>query len=184
MIWDVTADQTTNRRLVRTTATRSVDRRQIRFEYDDSDIIRFNGRAMRLSNANGDDLLIYPGLILIPRADGEFALLDFRDVELSSNSIQFIETERIPGDTKVVGQTWAKANKDGSPDRRFSNNYQIPICEYGMLHFVSKSGLNEEFQFSNSEAALAFGQAFRAYSKALTDQAAAAKSVEQSSEAQ
>ncbi|MBS1726417.1 MAG: DUF4236 domain-containing protein [Armatimonadetes bacterium] len=167
-IWDVTADRATNRVVERTTATRTVDRRPVRFEYDDSDIIRFKGRAMRLSNANGDDLLLYPGIILIPRADGAFALLDFRDVMLHSGAVDFIESERIPADSKVVGHTWAKANKDGSPDRRFASNYQIPVCEYGRLHFASRTGLNEEFQLSNSMAAISFGHAFTAYSRALS----------------
>lgn len=167
MIWDVTADRATNRVVERTTASRRVDRRRVTFEYDDNDIIKFKGRAMRLSNANGDDLLLYPGIILIPRADGEFALMDFRDITLSSECVNFIESEHVPIDAKIVGQTWEKANKDGSPDRRFANNHQIPICEYGRLCFTSRTGLNEEFQLSNSGAALSFGHSFTAYSNAL-----------------
>lgn len=168
VIWDVTADRATDRVAERTTATRTVDRRRVHFQYDDSALIRFEGRALRLTNANGDDLLIYPGMILIPRVDGEFALIDLREVVLRTETVSFIETEGVPPDSKVVGQTWAKANKDGSPDRRFANNYQIPVCEYGRLHFTSKSGLNEEFQLSNSGATLAFGQAFTAYASALS----------------
>ncbi|HLO99904.1 MAG TPA: DUF4236 domain-containing protein [Fimbriimonas sp.] len=168
VIWDVTADRATNRVAERTTASRTVERRCVTFEYDDNDIIKFHGRAMRLSNANGDNLLLYPGMILIPRVDGEFAILDFREVSLSFESVNFIESERVPTDSKIVGHTWAKANKDGSPDRRFSNNYQIPICEYGRLHFSSRTGLNEEFQLSNSQAANAFGLAFNAYVHALS----------------
>ena len=38
------------------------------------------------------------------------------------------ETQR----TRVwpFGQTWARVNKDGKPDRRFANNYAIPESRY------------------------------------------------------
>lgn len=167
VVWDVTADRATNRNRERTTATRTVDRTQVRFEFDDNTLIRFQGRAMKLTNANGDNLLLYPGLILIPRADGQFALLDYRDIVLSSEQVSFIESEIVPADSKIIGHAWAKANKDGSPDRRFANNYQLPICEYGRICFTSKTGLNEEFQFSNSTAAASFAQAFSAFVREL-----------------
>lgn len=167
VIWDVTADRKINRTQERTTAGRCVDRKPVRFDYDDSDLVRFAGRAMRMTNANGDDLLIYPGILLVPRVDGQFALLDLREVVVSSGIVNFIEEEGVPPDSQVVGHAWAKANKDGSPDRRFSNNYQIPVCQYGRLHLGSSSGLNEEFQISNPQAALALGRSLEAYASAL-----------------
>ena len=59
------------------------------------------------------------------------------------------EEEPVPSDTQVVGQTCAKVKKDGSPDRRFRDNYQIPVVLYGALTFSSPSGLQEEYQFLN-----------------------------------
>jgi hypothetical protein len=167
IIWDVTAERASNRVRERTTASRVVDRRPVRFDYDDSDLIRFSGRALRMVNANGDDILIYPGMLLVPRVDGQFALLDLREVVITTGPVTFIEEEKVPPDSRIVGHTWAKANKDGSPDRRFANNYQIPICEYGLIRLSSNSGLNEEFQFSNAQAAHEFGLAFAAYASAL-----------------
>lgn len=169
MAWDVTADRETNRALERSSAQRTVDRRPIKLEYSKSDLIRFPGRALRFPNCNGEDLLIYPGMILMERCDGAFALIALQDVELEADSHGFIEEQQVPPDTKVIGETWAKTNKDGSPDRRFANNYRIPVCSYGSLLFSSPNGLMEEFQFSNAQAAIAFGQAFVIYRNALAE---------------
>jgi hypothetical protein len=56
----------------------------------------------------------------------------------------------IPADSPVVGHTWWKANKDGSPDRRFKGNFRIPIVQYGMLTLKSPTGLNEAYLISNA----------------------------------
>lgn len=158
-VWDVTADRSANRVVERTTASRIVNRVPVRPDYAQAEFVQFQGRALRLPNALGEDLLIYPGMILMERRDGAFALIDLRQVTLQVGTVQFIEEEAVPPDTRIVGETWAKANKDGSPDRRFADNYRIPICEYGSLRFTSNTGLNEEYQFSSAAAALQFGQA-------------------------
>lgn len=165
--WDVTSDRETNRAAERTAASRNVERRKVKLDYSQSDLIDFGGKALRFANANGEDILLYPGLILMERADGAFALLDVRDVGINYSDARFIETETAPPDAKLVGHTWLKVNKDGSPDRRFNDNYQIPIYLYGELRFVSATGLTEEYQFSNAVVAEGFAQAFLEYQEAL-----------------
>ena len=171
-IWDVTADRQIDRAAERSVAHRGLDRKRISIDFASSDLIRFDGRAMRFGNANGVEMLVYPAVIMMPRADGHFALLDLREVDIDFNSVRFIEEGEIPHDTPVVGHAWAKANKDGSRDRRFSDNYQIPICEYGHLLFSTSTGLTEEYQFSNWQAASNFAHAFAAYKAALSRLAA------------
>ncbi len=167
--WDVTADRATNKFVERTLASKAIDRRPVVFDYSGSDLVRFQGRAMRFGNANGEDILIYPGMILMPRADGAFALLDIREITVTGEPVPFIEGEQVPADTKVIGETWAKTNKDGSPDRRFRDNYRIPVCQYGELSFRSRTGLREDYHVSNAEAAIAFATAFDAYRQQLVD---------------
>ena len=104
----------------------------------------------------------------MPRADGAFALIDLRDLQLEFNAVNFIEDEAVPPDANVVGSTWAKVNKDGSRDLRFRDNYQIPVCLYGRLLFTSAGGVEEEYQFSNAEAAGNFARAFEAYQGSLS----------------
>lgn len=167
-IWDITSDRNTHRVLERTAASRMLIRDPAIVEFSTSDLVRFEGRPMRFQNVNGEDILIYPGVAVMPRADGAFALIDLREMQLESNAVQFIEEEAIPPDTQVVGQAWAKANKDGSPDLRFKGNYSIPVCLYGRLLFTSPAGVEEEYQFSNAEAAGNFGRAFAAYQAAIS----------------
>ena len=63
----------------------------------------------------------------------------------------------------VIGKTWAKANKDGSRDRRFADNYEIPIAQYGAIALKSGSGLWEEFQFSNLQKLLNFADSLNIF---------------------
>jgi hypothetical protein len=58
-------------------------------------------------------------------------------------------------------------NKNGTPDKRFKGNYQIPIVRYGEISLRTSTGLNEEYEFSNYEFTEAFGQAFRDYQKTI-----------------
>jgi hypothetical protein len=80
----------------------------------------------------------------------------------------FQETEGVPTDSRTVGETWAKVNKDGSPDHRFANNYRIPIVEYGRLSFHSAAGMNEEYLFSNFTKVQLFAKAFSAHQASLS----------------
>jgi hypothetical protein len=75
----------------------------------------------------------------------------------------FQEEEGVPADSRVIGQTWAKANKDGSRDQRFAENYQIPIAQYGALALKSQNGLWEEFQFSNVQKLVNFANALNTF---------------------
>lgn len=170
-IWDVTSDRVANRVMERTAAVRTVDRRPVEINFSSSDLIRFDGRALRFGNINGEDILIYPGLALMPRADGMFALVDLRELRITYAPHNFIEEEPLAEDATVVGHTWVKVNKDGSPDRRFKDNYQIPICVYGKLVFTSSTGVREEYQFSHVAAAEAFSSAFAGYAQSLSSAA-------------
>ena len=165
--WDVTADRSTNQFAERTLANRTVDRHPVAFEFSSTDLIQFSGRAMRFENVNGDDILIYPGVAVIPRVDGVFALIDIRELQIAIEGVRFHEDESVPRDAEVVGHTWARTNKDGSPDRRFRDNYQVPICLYGQIAFRSQTGVTEEYMVSNANAGVAFVEAVRAYQQAL-----------------
>lgn len=103
--WDVTADRPTNQFVERTRAVRSVDRHPVIFDFCSNDLIQFAGRTMRFENVNGDDMLIYPGIAVIPRADGVFALIDIRELKIDISGVQFQETEAVPNDAELVGKT-------------------------------------------------------------------------------
>lgn len=167
--WDITSDKATDQYAERTLATRTVNRHCVTFDFSSTDLIQFTGRAMRFENVNGDDILIYPGVAVIPRADGAFALIDLRELTITAEKRGFHEEDGVPSDSTVIGHTWAKTNKNGTPDRRFKDNYQIPICIYGNITFQSQTGITEEYMVSNATAAQAFAEAVKHYQISLTE---------------
>ncbi len=147
----------------RTTAGMRVDRTRVTFALGSCDLIQWEQRVPNLQNSKGGDLYLYPGFILYRAAKEAFSVLDYHDVNSKGALIQFHEREGVPGDSKVVGQTWAKANKDGSRDRRFADNFQIPIALYGEIAFKSENGLWEEFQLSNPDRLQQFLKSLNAF---------------------
>jgi hypothetical protein len=162
-IWDVKSYQATDRFRERTTATMKLDRQRVKFLCDTCDLLQWEQKVPHLRNAKGGDIFLYPGFILYRAAKEAFSVIDYHDVNGNAVAVRFQEEEGVPADSKVIGQTWAKANKDGSRDKRFANNYQIPIAVYGSLTLKSHSGLWEEFQFSNLERMARFLDSFNKF---------------------
>lgn len=166
-IWDTLSSTATDRYRERTTASHSIQRKPVVISLGSCDLIESSWKVPYLMNANGGEMFIYPAFILYHVSHEAFALVDIRDANLDYTPTSFIEEEAIPTDAQLIGHTWKKANKDGSPDRRFANNYQIPILAYGDIRLTSKSGLHEEYLISNATAAQGFAQAWTAFKNAL-----------------
>lgn len=159
-IWDTVGERAANRVAERTTASRVVERKPVRFKLGKCDLLDTEWAVPHLENANGGDLYFYPAFVIYFVTAESFALLEYAELNLESSGTRFIEEEDVPSDSQVVGQTWAKANKDGSPDKRFNGNYQIPIAAYGKLLFRSATGMNEEYMVSNAKSTETFSQAW------------------------
>lgn len=95
-----------------------------------------------------ETLIFLPDKLFIMQRS-KIGALNYSDITSSSHTTRFIESERIPKDCQVVGQTWKYVNKSGGPDRRFKDNKQLPICLYGELELSSTSGLNTVIMYSN-----------------------------------
>ena len=93
-------------------------------------------------------LIILPDKVFFVRKR-KVGLIDYSDFRISVSSVRFVETDPVPKDAQVVGQTWQYVNKNGTPDQRYKNNRQIPVCLYGQVFLRSSSGLNVELQISN-----------------------------------
>jgi len=98
-----------------------------------------------------DQILVYDGSRV-----GAVAYAEVRATVLLD---AFAETQQVPTDAKVVGSTWRYVNKKGGPDRRFNDNREIPLVQYGNLQLESDSGLREHFECSRPETAQALAQA-------------------------
>jgi len=67
-----------------------------------------------------------------------------------------VEEDAVPSDAKVVGSTWRYVNKNGTPDRRFNNNRQLPVVLYSQINISSTSGLNVAMESSDLSKAAMF----------------------------
>jgi len=109
--------------------------------------------------ARNQTLYMMPDGILVYDSRG-VGFVDYPDVFLQQNTTRFIE-ESPPNDAKIVDSTWKFPNKSGGPDRRFKDNYEIPICLYGELSIKSKTGMFFYLMTSQYDSPLKFYNQFR-----------------------
>lgn len=165
--WDTTSSVSVDQFRERSKANSAITRTPVTLDLSPAAVIAASKSVLHFQNANGADIYILPGLLLMFGDHSDFALIRLTEVKVDFAEMRFIEIESVPADTQNVGETWAKVNKDGGPDRRFANNYRIPIVRYGVIHFKSAAGLNEEYLFSNAGKAEAFAKAFAEHRASL-----------------
>jgi hypothetical protein len=157
-IWNVLSEKAIDRVVERSTADTVITRDPVSLSLDLCDLIQWEQKVPHLPNRTGGDMYIYPGFILYRASKQAFALMELTDVTLTFVSTHFTETGVVPSDTEIVGNTWAKSNKDGSPDLRFRENYQVPVARYGSLLFRSPDGLDVRYLCSNAALAERFAK--------------------------
>lgn len=162
-IWDVTSAYSQDRKTTRSAAGTLVKKQEVRFTMKSLPTIRSHHEALCFHNRNGADVYIYPTFIVMYSSKTKFAIIGFDEFGFYHSYCRFIETGVIPKDTQIIDKTWLKVNKNGSQDKRFKGNYQIPIVKYGEINLKTKTGMNEEYQFSNYEFTQAFGTSFAKY---------------------
>ena len=166
-IWDTLARKSTDRIAERTAASEAVTRALVTFRRGQSDILSCEWAVPMLENRSGGDVYLYPAFVLYHVTRDTFAVIDVRDVTIEYVPTHFIERETIPADSPTVGRTWLKVNKDGSPDKRFKDNVQIPIVQYGTLKLKSGTGLNEEYMVSYAPLCEEFVNTWNAFRKSF-----------------
>ncbi len=124
----------------------SVGRRLVGVGFGAPPFIQTNARVGFLS-IDGTRLYFFPDRLLIFGRGGARAI-PYSDLTIRAGTIRFVEEGGVPRDAHVIGKTWRYVNKDGSPDRRFRDNYQIPVVLYGTLEIAAPSGLRLSLQTS------------------------------------
>ena len=167
-IWDITSSHYEDRRITRSAASTIITRKHARLGRKSLIDIRSAYEPLWIENANGNDFYIYPNFILMYASRKEFAIIGFDELNLYLSSSRFVEREKVPNDSKILEYTWDKVNKNGSPDRRFKNNFQIPIVQYGRISLTTQTGVNEEYQLSNYDACQIFSTTFKEYQNIIS----------------
>lgn len=119
-LWDVVA--TGDPTHIKSSAGVRMARRPSRVTVGRLATLRPDLDAMRLVNANGPDLWLYPDLLALGSPGHAPALVALGEVRLEAGAVRFVESEPLAPDAHVVEQTWRFVNQDETPDRRFSDN--------------------------------------------------------------
>jgi hypothetical protein len=103
-------------------------------------------------DAGGTRLFFFPDYIFVLQ-NGVYGAVPYESLWAKASETRFVEDWYAPSDSTIAGYSWRYVRRDGGPDRRFSNNRQLPIAVYGLLVLGSSRGLNLHFQCSNKEIA-------------------------------
>ena len=138
-------------------ASRSLKRAECKIAKGHPFYIKTNVDTIQIILHNKESLIILPDKVLFVRKR-KVGAIDYADFIINVSSSRFVESDPVPKDAQIVGQTWQYVNKNGTPDRRHKDNKQFPVCMYGQITLRSASGLNVELHISNLQNALDFAE--------------------------
>lgn len=107
-------------------------------------------------------MLFLPSDVIIKKGT-RYAAYSYEQLTVYSSTTNFVETDPVPRDAEIVRYTWRYVNKNGTADKRFNNNRQIPVCRYGLVHFMVGQELSIELHTSNNLIAENVGSAYGLY---------------------
>ncbi|MFC7703779.1 DUF4236 domain-containing protein [Plastorhodobacter daqingensis] len=108
---------------------------------------------------DGKNCYFLPDCILVEE-NRRFGAVRYENIRTAVRDQRMI-MDTAPSDATVVGQTWKYVNKNGSPDRRFKDNRQLPICLFEEIGMVSEGGFKGLLQVSKHGISGAYGDAVR-----------------------
>jgi hypothetical protein len=138
-------------------AGRIIDPRPTTFTYALPRVVKSNITPPAIQ-CGKETLYFLPDFLLVVH-DQKVGAVAYDRLSIRWQDSNFIEEGTVPSDTEILYHTWKHPNKNGGPDRRFRDNYQIPVCRYEAIHFTSETGLNELLQVSRSGVAAPFASA-------------------------
>ena len=169
-IWDMTSSTYVDMAKERSAASALVERKKITINKKDLSSIRSTSNALFFENKNGADIYLYPGFIVMHESEEKFGLLEMANLDIKYEEVQFIESETIPTDSIRLGEVWEKSNKDGSRDKRFAGNRQIPLMAYGEISLSSSTGIYEKYMFSDASLAKEFVEKINEFKAKVNNQ--------------
>ncbi len=154
--WQITSERFNSNTKAHAGANRTVNRIPCTVKKNCPFYIKTNVDTVEIK-LKKETLIILPDKVFVVRGK-KVALVDYKDFNISVSSSDFRENEKVPADARVIGTTWQYVNANGTPDRRYKNNRQIPICLYGTVRLYSAggAGINVELMTSNIQKAQDF----------------------------
>lgn len=145
-IWHIHSQKNTSNYKMHSGATSLIDRIHITLSKGSPPLVKTN-ISVPIIPVGEQTLYFFPERILVFDKK-HFGAVNYSDLLIEIDQTRFVEEQTLPRDAKVIDHAWKYQNKNGGPDKRYKDNYQIPIVLYQKVFFKSKSGLNELIQLS------------------------------------
>lgn len=97
-----------------------------------------------------DDIMIsfLPDALLLQK-NKDLKAIDYKDLSVDLRAEDFKEEGKVAKDARVLEKTYKHSNKDGGPDKRYKDNPEVSLVEYGILQ-MENSDLNIMIGFSDT----------------------------------
>lgn len=113
-------------------------------------------------------ILFLPCDIIIKKGK-HIVACSYENLDIRTGTTSFIETGPVPKDAIITRYTWQYVNKNGSADKRYSNNRQLPVCQYGRIMLQAGNQISIEIHVSNAAITTNIGSAFQHYASHLEE---------------
>jgi hypothetical protein len=152
-VWYVETEQRTADWKRQAGANSVVERKQSQVKVIDPPFISTNVATWGV-DAGDLKVLFFPDTALVYLL-GQYHAAPYGSLNIDFSLTRFADLSP-PQDAEIIGHTWQYVNKNGGPDRRFSNNRQIPLALYGIVRITSSSGVDLQMHVSNRTLAANF----------------------------
>lgn len=153
-LWQVNSIQKNLSTKTNAGAAHNIRRTQVKFRKKTPFFLKTDATCYSIALKNGQ-IYVLPDRLVVSGKKG-WGVVEYDDLDIDVGTQIFIENEPVPKDATIIGYTWQYVNKNGSPDRRYKNNRQLPECEYGKLRFRIGSAFDVILHVSNIDNAKSF----------------------------
>jgi len=134
-------------------ASRTVGRTKLSVKRRKPYFLRTNANCYYIK-LKSEKLYVLPDTLLLVKKK-KLSSIAMKDLDITVSDTRFVENT-APKDAEIIDYSWQYVNKDGTPDRRFNNNFKLPVCRYGVLDFQTPAGFHTRLHLSKIQSAMNF----------------------------
>ena len=149
-LWQVVTINQTSSQKLNAGASNSAKRKSLSVAQVSPSFIKTNACCHKLELLQGK-LFILPDRALLKSRSG-WSVIEYSELHAAVSTLKLAETTPPTSDSTIVDSVWRYANADGSPDKRFSANFQLPVCVRGQVAFRTDSGFSAILYLSSIDA--------------------------------
>jgi len=139
-IWQIKTIETVSTVKINAGASSTVNRKEVKFKKKKPYFLNTDANCYYIKLME-NEIFILPDRLIVKGKKG-WGTVEYSDIKIDIENEFFVESGGVPSDATISGYTWQYVNKNGSPDKRFKNNRQLPKCNYGKLLFRTNSNSN------------------------------------------